>query len=71
VAEQWQRGRRSSDSGDKRGGAQQCAAQVASMCPRGDARRVPGLENRRRSEPGDGCLAAAAGARAPASRLLG
>jgi hypothetical protein len=43
VTEQWQRDRGSSDSGDKRGGVQQCAARVASMCPRGGARWVPGL----------------------------
>jgi hypothetical protein len=71
AAEQWQRGRGSSDSGEKRGGAQQCAARVASMFPRGGARWVPGLGERRRSEPGDGCPAAAVGAWALASRLLG
>jgi hypothetical protein len=43
AAEQWQRNRRSSDSGEKRGGAQQCAARVASMWPRECARWVPGL----------------------------
>jgi hypothetical protein len=41
------------------------------MCPREGARWVPGLENRRRGEPSDDCPAAAAGARAPASRLFG
>jgi hypothetical protein len=71
AAEQWQHGRESSDSGEKKGGAQQCAARVASMCPREGARWVLGLENRRRSEPGDDCPAAAAGARAPASRPFG
>jgi hypothetical protein len=43
AAEQWQRDCGSSDSGGKRGGVQQCAARVASMCPRGGARWVPGL----------------------------
>jgi hypothetical protein len=43
AAERWRRGRRSSDSGEKRGEAQQCAAWVASMCPRDGARWVPGL----------------------------
>jgi hypothetical protein len=32
AAEQWRRGRGSSDSGEKRGRVQQCAARVASMC---------------------------------------
>jgi hypothetical protein len=49
VAEQWRRGLGSSDSGENRGGAQQCAARVASMCPREDARWVPGL-----GEPAEG-----------------
>jgi hypothetical protein len=43
VVEHWRRGRRSSDSGEKGGGSQQCASRVASMCPRGGARWVSGL----------------------------
>jgi hypothetical protein len=44
AEEQWRRGHGSSDSGEKRGGAQHCAARVASMCPREGARWIPGLE---------------------------
>jgi hypothetical protein len=43
AAGQWRRGRGSSDSGETRGGAQQCAARVASTCPREGARWVSGL----------------------------
>jgi hypothetical protein len=43
AVEQWRRGRGSSDSGEKRGAAEQCAARVASMCPREGARWIPGL----------------------------
>jgi hypothetical protein len=43
AAEQKRRGRGGSDGGEDRGGAQQCVARVASMCPRGGARWVPGL----------------------------
>jgi hypothetical protein len=32
-----------SDGGEDRGGAEQCVARVASMCPREGARWVPGL----------------------------
>jgi hypothetical protein len=42
AAEQKRRGHGGSDGGEDRGGAQQCVAQVASMCPRGGARWVPG-----------------------------
>jgi hypothetical protein len=41
--EQKQHGRGGSDGGEDRGGAQQCVARVASMCPREGARWVPGL----------------------------
>jgi hypothetical protein len=43
ATEQRRRGRGGSDGGEDRGGAQQCVAQVASKCPRGGARWVPGL----------------------------
>jgi hypothetical protein len=43
AEEQLQRGRGSTDSGEKRGGAQQCASRVAIRCPRGGARWVSGL----------------------------
>jgi hypothetical protein len=71
AAEQWRRGRGSSDFGEKRGGAQQCVARVASMCLGKVLGGSLGLENRRRSESGDDCPAAAAGTRAPASRPFG
>jgi hypothetical protein len=43
AAEWWWCGRGSLYSGLKRGGAQQCAARVASMCPREGVRWVPRL----------------------------
>jgi hypothetical protein len=69
AAEQWRRGRGSSDSGEKRGGSQQCAARVASMCPREGARWVPELgepsEGRaRRWLPGGGCGVSGSGEQA-------
>jgi hypothetical protein len=59
AAEQWRRGRGSSDSGEKRGGAQQCAARVTSMCQREGSRWIPGFgepaeERVRRWLPGGG-----------------
>jgi hypothetical protein len=71
AAEQWRRGYGSSDSGEMMGGAQQCATRVASMWPREGASWSLGWENRRRSESGDDCLAAAAGTRVPASKSFG
>jgi hypothetical protein len=49
AAEQWRRGRGSSDGGEDRGGAQQCVALVAPRCHREGARWVPGL-----GEPAEG-----------------
>jgi hypothetical protein len=62
------RDRGGSDDGEDRGGAQKCVARAASICPREGARGSLGLENRRRGELGNGGPAAAAEARAPASR---
>jgi hypothetical protein len=43
AAGQWRCGRGSSDSGETRGGAQQCATRVTSTYPREGARWVSGL----------------------------
>jgi hypothetical protein len=71
AAGQKRLGRGGSDGGEDRGGDQQCVARVASMCPREVLGGSLGLENRRRGELGNGDPAAAAEARAPASRQFG
>jgi hypothetical protein len=71
VAEQRWRDRGGSDGSEDRGGAQQCVARAASMCPREVLGGSLGSEDRRRSELGNGGPAAAAEARAPVSRQLG
>jgi hypothetical protein len=50
AAAQGRCGRGSSDGGEGRGDAQQCAAPGASMWPREGARQVTGAEDRRRGE---------------------
>jgi hypothetical protein len=71
AAEQSRRGLGGSDSGEDRGGVQQCVARAASMWPREGARGSLGLEDRRRGELSNGGPAAAAEGRAPASRQFG
>jgi hypothetical protein len=63
AAEQWRRGRGSSDSSEDRGGAEQGVALVAPRCPREVARRVPGL-----GEPAEG-RAGSSGSVEKAARL--
>jgi hypothetical protein len=67
AAKQWRRGRGGSVSGEDRGGADQLVARLAPLWSRGGAEMVGG----QRAELAGGCSAAAAGARAPASRQLG
>jgi hypothetical protein len=75
VAEQWRRGRGSLDSGENRGGTQQCAARVASMSPSGGPGRVGWLgaqagSGARRRLLGDGRGRLCSGAQAARPRLL-
>jgi hypothetical protein len=71
AAEQRWRGRGGSNGGEDRGVDQQCVPREASIWPREGARGSLGLEDRRRSELGNGGTAAAAEARAPTSRQFG
>jgi hypothetical protein len=68
---QRRRGCGSSNGGEGRGDAQQCAAPRASMWPRESASGSPDAEDRRRGELDGGGPAAAAGARAPTIVWLG
>jgi hypothetical protein len=65
ATQRW-RDRGSSDGGEERGCAQQCATPGASMWPREDDSRSQGVEDRRRDELVGGGPAAAPGARTTA-----